>query len=144
VASFEKAASELVGPVRHDIQDVHGTASRWWVVTNSANLYDQTDFESRDVVPTFHVGLRIEYSQSRTARVTPASTELLPGSWRRCQQAFEAHANGDETGSRSVGHSLWPGLQDRAELLVLALCAAPSYTESHTLIMIQSWKGWLR
>lgn len=33
VAHVEKVASELVGPVRHDIWDVHCTASRWWVVS---------------------------------------------------------------------------------------------------------------
>jgi hypothetical protein len=29
VAHLEKAASELVGPVRHDIWDVHCPESRW-------------------------------------------------------------------------------------------------------------------
>lgn len=50
VVHLEKAASELVGPVRHDIWDVHGAVTRWWVVTNPTNLYDQADFTSRDVV----------------------------------------------------------------------------------------------
>lgn len=30
VVHLEKAASELVGPVRHDIWDVHCALSRWW------------------------------------------------------------------------------------------------------------------
>ncbi len=34
VVHVEMAASELVGPVRHDIWDVHCDKSRWWVVTN--------------------------------------------------------------------------------------------------------------
>ena len=33
VVHVEKAASERVGPVRHDIWDVHCESSRWWVVT---------------------------------------------------------------------------------------------------------------
>jgi hypothetical protein len=33
VVHLEKAASELVGPVRHDIWDVHCIDSRWWVIT---------------------------------------------------------------------------------------------------------------
>lgn len=41
VVHLEKAASELVGPVRHHIWDVHCPESRWWVVTNPTNLYDQ-------------------------------------------------------------------------------------------------------
>ncbi|MFD2422684.1 hypothetical protein [Amycolatopsis pigmentata] len=106
VLHLEKAASELVGLARHDIWDVHGTASRWWVMTNPTNLYDQTDFKSRDVVLTFHIGLtlRIEYSRERTVPVAPTSAELLPGSWRRWQQAFESYDNGDEAEAfQSVG-----------------------------------------
>jgi len=38
VIHLEKVASELVGPVRHDIWDVHCTDSRWWVSTEPTNL----------------------------------------------------------------------------------------------------------
>lgn len=106
VVHLEKAASELVGPVRHDIWDVHCPDSRWWVVTNPTNLYDQVDFKSRDVALTFHIGLmlRVEYAQERNLSVTPESAELLPGSWRRWQQAFEAYDSGDEAETfQSVG-----------------------------------------
>ncbi|MEV6012390.1 hypothetical protein AB0M29_37025 [Streptomyces sp. NPDC051976] len=106
VVHLEKVASELVGPVRHDIWDVHCPDSRWWVVTNPTNLYDQTDFKSRDVVLTFHIGLmlRVEYAQERDVPVAPGSAELLPGSWRRWQQAFDAYDSGDEAETfQSVG-----------------------------------------
>jgi hypothetical protein len=98
VVHLEKAASELVGPVRHDIWDVHCSASRWWVVTNPTYLYTQEDFKSRDVVLTFHVGLalRMMYLDDRDVPVLPESADLLPGSWRRWQQAFEAYDAGDE------------------------------------------------
>ena len=98
VVHLEKAASELVGPVRHDIWDVHCAASRWWVVTNPTNLYTQEDFKSRDVVLTFHIGLalRVSYLQERDVPVAIESAVLLPGSWRRWQQAFEAYESGDE------------------------------------------------
>ena len=49
VIHLEKIASELVGPVRHDIWDVHCTDSRWWVITEPTYLYSQEDFKSRDV-----------------------------------------------------------------------------------------------
>jgi len=39
--------------------DVQCAESRWWVVTNPTNLYDQADFKSRDVVLTFHIGLML-------------------------------------------------------------------------------------
>ncbi len=98
VVHLEKAASELVGPVRHDIWDVHCSLSRWWVVTNPTNLYTQEDFRSRDVVLTFHLGLalRLMYLEDREVPVLPGSADLLPGSWRRWQQAFEAYESGDE------------------------------------------------
>lgn len=98
VVHLEKVASELVGAVRHEVWDVHCLRSRWWGVTNPTNLYDQADFKSRDVVLTFHVGLmiRVQRAQQREVPVTRSSASLLPGSWRRWQQAFEAYDVGDE------------------------------------------------
>ena len=106
VVHLEKAASEMVGPVRHDIWDVHCADSRWWVVTSPMNLYDQADFKSRDVVLTFHVGLmmRLHYAQQREVPVAPGAADLLPGSWRRWEQAFETFDGGDEAETfQSVG-----------------------------------------
>ena len=98
VVHLEKAASELVGPVRHDIWDVHCAESRWWVITEPTNLYSQEDFKSRDVALTFHVGLaiRVSYLQERKVPVKLTSADLLPGSWRRWEQAFEAYDSGVE------------------------------------------------
>lgn len=98
VVHVEKVASELVGPVRHDIWDVHCQDSRFWVVTEPTNLYDQRDFKSRDVVLTFHIGLalRMSYLQDRQVPVSPPAAVLLEGSWRRWEQAWETFENGDE------------------------------------------------
>ncbi len=98
VVHVEKVASELVGPVRHDIWDVHAAENRWWVVTSPMNLYDQSDFKSRDVVLTFHIGLalRVEYAREREVPVAAGVSDLLPGSWRRWQQAFDAFKSGGE------------------------------------------------
>jgi hypothetical protein len=106
VMHVEKVGSELVGPRRHDIRDVHCADGRWWVVTNPTNYYDQKDFKSRDVVLTFHVGLMLRVSSERERRVPvqPGPAALLPGSWRRWQQAFEAYDSGDEVEAfQSVG-----------------------------------------
>ncbi|MGH8994436.1 MAG: hypothetical protein ACRDYB_00095 [Acidimicrobiales bacterium] len=76
------------------------------MVTNPTNLYSQEDFKSRDVALTFHIGLtmRVEHARERAVPVTPGSAELLPGSWRRWQQAFEAYEGGDEAEAfQSVG-----------------------------------------
>jgi len=98
VVHVEHAASEMVGPVRHEVWDVHCTDSRWWVVTNPTNLYDQGDFKSRDVVLTFHIGLALReaYLNERRVPVAPQPALLLLGSWRRWQQAFESYKSGDE------------------------------------------------
>lgn len=95
---LEKAASELVGPARHDIWDVHCPGGRWWVITNPTNLYSQEDFKSRDVALTFHVGLmmRVSHLQERQVPVAPSAADTLPGSWRRWRQAFETYDSGDE------------------------------------------------
>jgi len=106
VVHLEKAASELVGPVRHDIWDVHCADSHWWVITEPTNLYSQEDFKSRDVALTFHIGLaiRVSYLHERKVPVKPQSADLLPGSWRRWEQAFEAYDSGDEAEAfQSVG-----------------------------------------
>lgn len=98
VVHAEKVASEMVGPVRHDIWDVHCTESRWWAVSNPLNLYSQADFKSRDVVLTFHVGLalRLSYLDDREVPVADSAIEFLSGSWRRWQQAFDVYDHGDE------------------------------------------------
>jgi hypothetical protein len=106
VTHLEKAASEMVGPVRHDIWDAHCLTTRWWVVTNPTNLYSQDDFKSRDVVLTFHIGvaIRTEYANERDVPVAPGLADLLPGSWRRWQQAFDELDSGDEAETfQSVG-----------------------------------------
>jgi len=98
VVHLEKAASALVGQVRHEIWDVHCEETRWWVVTNPTNLYSQADFKSRDVVLTFHIGLalRMEYGRERDVPLAPEPAALLAGSRRRWQQAFEGYDSGDE------------------------------------------------
>jgi hypothetical protein len=98
VIHLEKAASERVGPVRHDIWDVHCADSRWWVITEPVNLYSQEDFKSRDVALTFHIGLslRVSYLHDRRVPVAPEPAAALAGSWRRWEQAFAAYDAGEE------------------------------------------------
>jgi len=137
VGHVEKVASELVGSVRHDIWDVHCADSRWWVVTNPTNVYSQADFKSRDVVLTFHVGLalRISYAREREVPVAPEPAALLPGSWRRWQQAFEGYDSGDEAENfQAVGVRLRECLvsfigETRSDDLVPAGQAAPKASD---------------
>src|SRR6266516_3170481 len=141
VIHLEKVASELVGPVRHDIWDVHCTDRRWWVITEPTNRYSQEDFKSRDVALTFHVGLaiRVSYRQERKVPVKPTSADLLPGSWRRWEQAFEAYDSGDEAENfQAVGMRL-------RECLISFV----SETTNHELVPVgqtppkrSDFKGW--
>lgn len=141
VVHVEKAASELVGPVRHDIWDVHSATARWWVITNPTNLYTQADFKSRDTALTFHIGLtlRVSYLEARAVPVAPDQADLLPGSWRRWQQAFEAYDSGDEAENfQAVGVRLRECLvsfvgETRHDALLPAGATAPKGSD---------FKGW--
>jgi hypothetical protein len=68
------------------------------VITEPTNLYSQEDFKSRDVALTFHIGLslRMSYLYDRRIPVDIPAADLLPGTWRRWEQAFEAFDSGDE------------------------------------------------
>lgn len=98
VVQLEKAASVLVGPVRHDVWDVYCTDSRWWVITEPMNLYSQEQFRSRDEALTFHVGLHIRMSYDHDRRIPTEipTADLLPSTWRLWEQAFETYDSGDE------------------------------------------------
>ena len=93
---LEKAASECVGSVPHDIWDLHAESGRWWIVTNPTNLYSQDDFKSRDVVLTFHVGLVLRMMSREEVPVSESAAALLPGAWRRWDQAVEVLQNARE------------------------------------------------
>jgi hypothetical protein len=97
VVQLEKAASELVGPVRHDVWDVRCTDSRWWVITEPMNLYSQDRFHRSEAL-TFHIGLHIQMSYDFDRRIPEQipTADLLPNAWRLWEQAFETYDSGDE------------------------------------------------
>ena len=117
VVHLEKAATELVGPVRHNIWDVHCASSRWWVVTNPTNLYGQADFKSRDVALTFHIGLmlRVEYAQEREVPLPPkrqTSCSARGGDGSRRSTLRERRRSRDLSGRRGPSSRV-PGLLRR-------------------------------
>jgi hypothetical protein len=105
------------------------------------NLYDQTDFKSRDVALTFHIGLmtRVMHRQQSRVPVAAGAAELLPGSWRRWQQAFDAYGSGDEAETfQSVGVRL-------RECLVSFVAETSSdelVPEGQTAPKAADFKGW--
>ena len=80
----------------HDIWDVHCKTSRWWAVSGPLNFYSQADFKSRDVVLTFHVGLAMRVAASHTVPIAENAAALLPGAWRRWEQAADAFSTAKE------------------------------------------------
>lgn len=87
---LEKAATENVGGIVHEIWDVHTASGRWWVVTNPTNLYTQDDFKSRDVVLTFHLGLAMRVASQYRQPINELPAMLLDEPWRRWERAVEA------------------------------------------------------
>jgi hypothetical protein len=65
-------------------------------VTNPLNAYSQEDFKSRDVVLRFHVGLAIRIASRDEVPITEGAAALLPGAWRRWEQAVEALTTAQE------------------------------------------------
>jgi hypothetical protein len=96
VVHLEKVASERVGSVVYDIWDVHCAGGRWWAVSNPLNAYSQEDFKSRDVVLTFHIGLAVRIASRDAVPITSEAAVLLPGAWRRWEQAVEAMTTATE------------------------------------------------
>jgi hypothetical protein len=90
IEHLEKVAVERVAGVLYEIWDVHTASGRWWAVTNPLNAYSQEDFKSRDVVLTFDVGLAIRIASRDQVPITAGAAALLPGAWRRWEQAVEA------------------------------------------------------
>jgi hypothetical protein len=68
------------------------------VITEPTNLYRQDMFPSRDETLSFHVGLALRMSYDHDRRIPPEipAADLLRGTWRRWEQAFEPYESGDE------------------------------------------------
>lgn len=89
---LEHASTENVGGIVHQIWDVQTAQDRWWVVTNPANYYPQSDFKSRDVVLTFHVGMAVRWASGQhqpNPPMTEEATALLGDTWDLWMRAAE-------------------------------------------------------
>lgn len=92
----QKVYSEMVGPARHDIWDVHTDGGRWWVITPPTNFYSQNDFPNMDLALTFHVGLAIRIPRSEQQRLSEIPAEPFGQCFRDLQETNEALTNADE------------------------------------------------
>lgn len=123
VKHVEKIKSEYIMGEEYEIWDVTTDVNRWWVITNSTNLYSQKHFPSLDYTLSFHVGLMMRlYSRSEGA--DSSDPHPFDEVFRRRQQATERHERAVEVEDyQAVGMqlrecllSLISAMQRRVEL----------------------------
>ena len=82
----------------HELYDVHCEQSRWWVITNPTNLYQQSDFPQVEQAFIFHLGLGVFMAErSRVELEDPDTEEHIPSAWRRFQQAVNLMNTAEES-----------------------------------------------
>jgi hypothetical protein len=96
VTFMQKVYSERVGPVMHDVWDVHTPTGRWWVVTNPTNLYSQAQFPEMDYVLTFHIGLCIRVPRRERESVSGYDYEPFQACLRSCDETTRALEQAEE------------------------------------------------
>src|SRR5260370_7028146 len=91
VSHRERVGGDDVLGHGYETWDVHlDDGQRWWVVTNPSNYYSQSDFKSRDVVLTFHLGLAMRVAARYQVPITEHARNIFESVWRRWEQAAEA------------------------------------------------------
>lgn len=138
VEHLEKVASERVLGRGVDVWDVHTDTNRWWVITEPANLYLQTQFPSMDVALSFHVGLTARVME-RSERVAPYDqAENFAKAWRKWEQAGEALNNADEVEDFQA-----VGMRCRESLITFAHEASSVVeADNETFPKASDFKGW--
>lgn len=92
----QKIGSRRVMGRVHDIYDVHCETSRWWVVTEPTNLYDQDAFPEYEQAFIFHLGLGVFLAERSRREMDPEHEEHVTGAWRRFRQALDAMDSASE------------------------------------------------
>ena len=90
VQHVEKVKDEYVVGEKYEIWDVITDKSRWWVISNITNLYNQQYFPSLDYTISFHIGLmmRLKAKQGRVSETEPDPFDEV---FRRIEQAEEKY-----------------------------------------------------
>jgi hypothetical protein len=96
VSYLEKTKTERILGRELAVWDVRTDKSRYWVLSPPTNLYLQDDWISLDYLISFHVGLMTRVESLRERKASESDKDLLPGAWRRWEQAFEAADRADE------------------------------------------------
>jgi len=90
VKHVERIKREIVLGDPYDIWDVTTDKDRWWVITNSTNLYSQRHFPSLDYTLSFHIGLMMRI-RSRPEGANNEESTPFDEVFRRQEQAKHRH-----------------------------------------------------
>lgn len=110
VSHVERVKSEAVMGEIYEMWDVTTDRGRWWVITNSTNLYSQQHFPSLDYTLSFHVGLMARV-RSRSGPLDGNDPTPFDEVLRRFEQATDRFAQAVEVEDlQGVGMLLREGL----------------------------------
>ena len=122
VQHVERIKREIVLGDIYEIWDITTDVNRWWVITNSTNLYSQKHFPSLDYTLSFHIGLMMRL-RSRSDGVDAEVPSPFDEVCRRVDQAGSKHENAIEAEDyQAVGMLL-------REVLISLVVALKRHTE---------------
>jgi hypothetical protein len=98
VTLVQAVGSQRILGRRHDLYDVHCASSRWWVITDPTNLYQQSTFPQVEQALIFHIGLGAFLAErSRKNLTDPETEEHVSASRRRFGQAIDGMNDAEES-----------------------------------------------
>lgn len=102
--TVQRVGRRRVAGQDYEFFDVRTTSgSRWWVITNATNLYDQEAFPTVDQAFSLHLGL-MQQIMDRGRREGMEDADEVSPAWRRLQQAMDAMDSAKEAEDyQSVG-----------------------------------------
>lgn len=89
VTHLEKIHTESILGKKHIVWDVRTNKSRYWVITNPTNLYDQTLFPSMDYTLSFHIGVTLRISAKQANKKPEQTIKMFGVPWRIWEKAAQ-------------------------------------------------------
>ena len=96
VESVELVKRHRVLGEPYEVFDVRCARSRWWVITNITNLYDQDEFRTADYAFSFHLGLMLRLWERDRVTTEDEPRSVSERAWRKYQDAVEALGEANE------------------------------------------------
>jgi hypothetical protein len=138
VTLVQRITSTKVMGKEHEIWDVHTTSgTRYWVITNGTNLYDQAKFPDYDETLSFHVGLMIRVMEKSRVEMPDDAHGHVDISWRKYEQAVDAFNVADEAEAFQA-----VGIHCREALIALGRELARVVPEDVPQPKGSDFKGW--